>query len=541
MRRPQRHVVQTLEFEIRLPDEAGAADLHGLMSRLGTGRLATLLDRHCSKYSSPDRIDRIETLELNLGRLPAGFLESAFVERFEAALAERLPALIRAGGQSAPGSDRMHNPLMPSNYKYLDNSPSAPGSDRECTELELLAFFLQSGALPWWADSRRPGLPGKTLRYLIRHEPKRLHAVLLDLLKRLPVRKRLANQFDFAGFQALLRLLAPGLDREVRKAELLAPALARATGSPETQIRRQIREMQLVRAAAVSEQTGAAAAFFQHIAETYDLPAARLAELMRETMATSAGKIQTHWSRLIRQLLALSSERQNPYKSASAIPSDRPASEKTARQIGNERPGGAKLPENPAVKSGTSKPDSGQKPRREAPEPDLRFSESEDLFVDNAGLVVLGPFLPHFFRTAKLIRENEWTDETASHRGVALLHFLLTGRGDMPEYQTPLLKICCGIDPEAPLEYAEAPDERLQKECTNLLESVIAHAPVLGNMSPDGFRGTFLLRRGALGRRDGNWLVRVERQAYDVVLDRFPWSFRLIKLPWLRQLIAVEW
>ena len=60
-------------------------------------------------------------------------------------------------------------------------------------------------------------------------------------------------------------------------------------------------------------------------------------------------------------------------------------------------------------------------------------------------------------------------------------------------------------------------------------------------MSAEGLRGTFLWRKGVLSSRDGAWLLRVERESYDLVLDRFPWSFEWIKLPWMKAALRVEW
>jgi Contractile injection system tape measure protein len=71
------------------------------------------------------------------------------------------------------------------------------------------------------------------------------------------------------------------------------------------------------------------------------------------------------------------------------------------------------------------------------------------------------------------------------------------------------------------------------QECRHLLTAVIEHAPILRNMSIPGFRNTFLLRKGQLSARDGMRLLRVERETYDVVLDRFPWSVNWLKLPWM--------
>ena len=78
-------------------------------------------------------------------------------------------------------------------------------------------------------------------------------------------------------------------------------------------------------------------------------------------------------------------------------------------------------------------------------------------------------------------------------------------------------------------------------ECELLLSAVIEHAPILHNMSITGFRGTFLLRQGILSQRDGAWLLRVERETYDIVLERFPWSVDWIKLPWMAAPLRVEW
>ncbi|MGB1017237.1 MAG: contractile injection system tape measure protein, partial [Nannocystaceae bacterium] len=78
-------------------------------------------------------------------------------------------------------------------------------------------------------------------------------------------------------------------------------------------------------------------------------------------------------------------------------------------------------------------------------------------------------------------------------------------------------------------------------EARAMLEAVILRAPILKKMSVAGLRGSFLLRPGVLRVRDGTWLLQVERQGYDVVVDRFPWSFLWVKLPWMHEPLQVEW
>jgi hypothetical protein len=54
-------------------------------------------------------------------------------------------------------------------------------------------------------------------------------------------------------------------------------------------------------------------------------------------------------------------------------------------------------------------------------------------------------------------------------------------------------------------------------------------------------RGSFLVRKGILSTRDGAWLLRVERQPQDVLLERLPWTMQWARLPWMQAPMRVEW
>lgn len=169
------------------------------------------------------------------------------------------------------------------------------------------------------------------------------------------------------------------------------------------------------------------------------------------------------------------------------------------------------------------------------------FSEAGELFVENAGLVILWPFLVRFFQSLGLLEKNRFKDAAAAHRAARLLQYVADGQPDAPEYLMALNKIICGLewdtllDPGPPLSKTET------EECEALLQAVIANAPVLRNMRPDGLRGSFLLRKGLLRPVPGAWELHVEKATHDVVLERFPWSWSVVKLPWLEGVLAVEW
>ena len=191
---------------------------------------------------------------------------------------------------------------------------------------------------------------------------------------------------------------------------------------------------------------------------------------------------------------------------------------------------------------GRSPPDD----RRAAPSPpatpvDLRFSDTEALYIGNAGLVLLWPFISSLFRRLGLVVDKTFINEDAALRGAGLLHYVATGELDVPEPELALNKLLCGLPAEAVFEFGEPISAAEAEECDAMLQAAIAQAPILHEMSAAGFRGSFLLREGQLGTRDERWLLRVERQTWDVVLDRFPWGFGLVKLPWMTAMLQVEW
>ncbi len=166
------------------------------------------------------------------------------------------------------------------------------------------------------------------------------------------------------------------------------------------------------------------------------------------------------------------------------------------------------------------------------------------LYVAHAGLVLLWPFIQRFADRLGLLRAGKpvrWRDANSASRAAVGLHCVISGDAAPPEFQLALPKLLCGLPLDEPLLLDEPLSDAEQAECETLLVAAIAQAPILRQMSVAGFRGSFGLRPGQLSTRDGHWLLRVERQAYDVVIDRFPWSAGLVRLPWMPTLLQVQW
>lgn len=166
----------------------------------------------------------------------------------------------------------------------------------------------------------------------------------------------------------------------------------------------------------------------------------------------------------------------------------------------------------------------------------------DELHLDDAGLVLLWPFLDRFFaRVGLLDEERRFIDAPAQQQAVILLELLASEDPDPPEFRLPLAKLLCGLSPADGVAFARPVAPEHSAECEHLLTAVIAHAGVLRDMPVASFRALFLRRSAVLSVRDGAWTLQVERLDHDVVLARFPWSWAWVKLPWMSDPLRVEW
>jgi Contractile injection system tape measure protein len=74
-----------------------------------------------------------------------------------------------------------------------------------------------------------------------------------------------------------------------------------------------------------------------------------------------------------------------------------------------------------------------------------------------------------------------------------------------------------------------------------VLTSVIEYWNIVGNTSVDGIRESFLQRKGKLMYKESGWILQVEQQPYDMLLQHLPWNISMIQLPWMKQMLQTEW
>jgi hypothetical protein len=167
--------------------------------------------------------------------------------------------------------------------------------------------------------------------------------------------------------------------------------------------------------------------------------------------------------------------------------------------------------------------------------------QSDTAYISNAGLVLLHPFLPLLFENVGYFYNKAWASISHQQRAVLLTQYLVTGKEEYPEFDLLLNKIVTGypITESLPSEIVLSDFEK--QEAMDVLQSVIRHWSALKNISIEGLQSSFLMREGKISKNDSDWWLHVDHKTIDILLNRIPWGFSIIKTPWMKTKLIVEW
>jgi len=170
----------------------------------------------------------------------------------------------------------------------------------------------------------------------------------------------------------------------------------------------------------------------------------------------------------------------------------------------------------------------------------IRLPE-DGIFTPHAGLILLHPFFKSLLNHLGITRENHFISTQLQEKAVAILHFIATGQTDAEEYQLVVPKILCNYPLEQSLSREVELNETDKTEALDMIKAAIEQWSILKNTSPDGLREGFLNRNGKIYTKDRNICFVIESHAIDVLLDHLPWNLSIVKLPWIKEMIKVEW
>ncbi len=165
--------------------------------------------------------------------------------------------------------------------------------------------------------------------------------------------------------------------------------------------------------------------------------------------------------------------------------------------------------------------------------------EQEGYYLENAGLILIHPFLKHFFEHCELLNEDGTINDP--ELAVHVLHYLTTKNENQPEYLMILEKFLCNVPIHKSIHRNITIPQKIKEQSEELLQAVIQNWGALKNASSDLLRNEFLQRSGKLVLTDKSPKIIVERKTQDILLDRLPWNISIVKLPWKDKLIFVDW
>lgn len=164
------------------------------------------------------------------------------------------------------------------------------------------------------------------------------------------------------------------------------------------------------------------------------------------------------------------------------------------------------------------------------------------LYIDNAGLVILHPFLVNLFQKLNLCKDEVWKDKESQHKAVLLTQYLITGQEIFLENELILNKLICGFSVENVINTRQKISEEEKEVCNDLLSVVIEYWFVMKNTSVEALRETFLQRAGKLSLSEVHsselW---VEEKGVDVLLASLPWGIGMIQTPWMENFLYCCW
>ena len=493
------HKIKRQIVEITFLSGADEQDVQHRMSQLFHQRLLPEIEKACSTLSPANELHRIDRLDIDLGKVRMQYLEQDILKAFRQSITKQLRIALRERAEQQ--SALTISEAYPQRPTTPTGTPSSP--------LAILTAFAQTGLLPWWADSRDSDILDKSVAQLSAapHLPRQLHWLLGQ-----PVaRRRLWQTLRQVSILYLLKLTAPAADQAFwQLAELWmeqVPLWADQSGSAPTEWQMQNWDTIFY----VTSNATTATALFQQL--YLSLPG-------------TVAEDKLLWQERMEAFLA-----QHP-KAAFAVDVG-----EAWRRLRNEKDNASKNHYTTGTSTAKDKPEAEHLDNT----PGAQKQAREGITIYNAGLVLLAPFLTPFFEHLGWVAEKTFVKEQQHRRAPLLLQYLAAGHSEVREFQLPVNKLLAGLPLEAVIN-TQAPLEAEEQEAgEELLEAVLSHASNLGLKTVDGLRGSFLLREGLLRQQEKSWVLHVQGEAYDIVLDHLPWAYRIIKLPWMPEPIIVEW
>lgn len=164
--------------------------------------------------------------------------------------------------------------------------------------------------------------------------------------------------------------------------------------------------------------------------------------------------------------------------------------------------------------------------------------------IDNAGLCLLSPWFAILFARLGYLNESrkDFKNHTFRIRAVFLLQYLVYPYANtIAEHELAFCKLLTAIPQMKLLPRQMGLTEEERNTADDMIRGIKANWPQMKGTSVEGFIRSFIARDGTLREEEHFWLLTVGNEPQDLLLDTVPWSFKQIRLPWMRKYVQVRW
>ena len=169
------------------------------------------------------------------------------------------------------------------------------------------------------------------------------------------------------------------------------------------------------------------------------------------------------------------------------------------------------------------------------------IKEGDTIYIPNAGVIILWPFISTLFKNLGYLEKGLFKSRKHQEKAVHAIQYLVDGGERSPEFVLAFNKIMCGFMVKDPIALKVTLTKKEKAEASHFLKTVISQWKEVQNTSINGFRESFIKRGGALHYKNQKWFLKVEHKSIDILLTKLPWGLSMVKFPWNKYRIIVEW
>jgi hypothetical protein len=164
-----------------------------------------------------------------------------------------------------------------------------------------------------------------------------------------------------------------------------------------------------------------------------------------------------------------------------------------------------------------------------------------NISVKDAGIVLMNNYIPMLFERLKLTDKYEFPSIQSQHQATKVLHYLVTGNSIDQQDQLPLIKVICDLVPSEQIDPLPAIPENDKELIDDVTTAMIKNWPAIESSSIKTLRENWLVRDAFLTEKEHQWELRIENRPYDTLIRQSPFSFSIIKYPWMKKALHVYW